>query len=280
MQDKEILIKEIGFAKGIFDVTKTYEETAVMEIQKVRRKTWEGRDFMYTLAGILQNILQYYRKEVDEYRSYRRPKDSVIVFISMSNKFSGDIASVAFSYFLKQVSGKDLIIIGEEGREMFKGAGENSPARKYSYFDFPLSEDSEKIAKITNAILEYQNIEIIYGKYISIITQKPEKTSLLGLKVDETLHAPVEILQYLFEPNLTEVLGYFEKEGSAVTFRQLLLESHLAELGSRINSMYTASSKIEKEVAKLESMLNIARKKGAYRKQLQGLAGMKLWERV
>lgn len=84
-------------------------------------------------------------------------------------------------------------------------------------------------------------------------------------------------VQYLFEPSMESVIAFFYTQIPAYRLIHSMQESNLAELGSRITSMYAASDRIEGEVARLFFKLRTAKKGASYKKQMQRIYGMFLW---
>ena len=61
-----------------------------------------------------------------------------------------------------------------------------------------------------------------------------------------------QITLYLFEPDLIELLAFFEGEMFTSTFEQTIRESQLAKFSSRMISMDKAGEKVKSELKKVE----------------------------
>ncbi len=58
--------------------------------------------------------------------------------------------------------------------------------------------------------------------------------------------------EFLFEPSIEKILGFFETEIFASLFDQTIRESQLAKLASRILAMDTASDNINREIKRTD----------------------------
>ena len=62
------------------------------------------------------------------------------------------------------------------GRTLFVSA---FPEKPYVYFDFPdYGIDSIKLSEIVSHLVPYEEIKVYYGKFESVVTQKPEFTTI------------------------------------------------------------------------------------------------------
>ena len=135
------------------------------------------------------------------------------------------------------------------------------PGKPFAYFELPdYGVDREKLEEVIKHLVQYEEIRIYYGKFQSVVTQKPEKRSIrAGTQVRSESNAPK--VDYIFEPTIEDILMFFETQIFASLFDQSLRESQLAKFASRILAMDRARQNIEKKVHELNlTKLSLAHK--------------------
>ena len=99
-------------------------------------------------------------------------------------------------------------------------------------------------------MVQYTEIKIYYGKFQSVVTQKPDIQNIAaGTTVSGDASAPKVL--YIFEPSVEDILMFFETQIFASIFDQSIRESQLAKFASRILAMDSASQNIERRITSL-----------------------------
>lgn len=276
MSSKITVIDEISAIKTLKQLTQVYGEVALMKMQKIRKKVLDNRTFILNLFSLYSEIQILYNRK-SKIRTSSEQKNQALVYISLPRRFSGGIAQKVFKYFLKKAkkTKKDVFILGVEGKKLWK---ESVPNKTCNFLPLPSEGDFETVRDIIKKLKNYKNVEIVYGKFSSIVRQEPDAVSLFEEKLSEEKMIYSDIVDYLFEPNLEEVWTFIIDQVPAYNFAQLLYESRLAQLGSRTNAMHTASERIKTKDEKLKQILRTIEKREQNKKQQQRFAGMLLWQ--
>lgn len=82
---------------------------------------------------------------------------------------------------------------------------------------------------------------------------------------------------YYFEPSLKTILAFFEDQVFTSILKQVVDESELSRLASRIKSMEDSLSSIEKEELLLRKAYLRTKRLMENNKQIQRIAGINLW---
>jgi F-type H+-transporting ATPase subunit gamma len=290
MLSKKLVASQINELNVLEMVTQAYAEIASMRMKKIRAFVLKNREFMGSIEDIFQEVLNSYRHRILSLAKERRlGKDKNITFLSHNGKKAavflsantglyGDIVSKTFELFIKEIEKENLevTIIGKLGKALFEQVKPNTP---YTYFDFPdYQTNEEQFVQIIKHLVAYEEIRVFYGKFQSAVAQVAAESSISAvtssLEKKEEIEKPV--IKYLFEPSLEEILMFFEAEIFASLLDQIIRESQLAKLGSRITAMSKATENINKslneiKLAKLKLSHNLAN-----RKQLNSLSGLLL----
>ena len=264
MQNKK-LKTEISELLTLKTVSNAYAEISSIRMGKIRNAVLVNRVFLDSINAIFKDVLASYSYELAENLKSKKKKQkitflahngkTVAVYLSANTGLYGEIVGKTFNMFLREseTPGVEITVVGKLGRTLFE---QSRPGVEFSYFDFPdyqISEDAW--GKIVGHLVPYQEIDIYYGKYKSVVTQEADvyKITAPSPYEDVVKKTPAKLPpKYIFEPSLDEVMMFFETEIFTSTFEQVLRENQLAKFASRITAMTKASDNISLLLKKRE----------------------------
>jgi len=268
-------ITDLGSLK---DLVRAYEQIASHRMKKTREDVLYNRKYMYSINEIFEEVRASYihmakkllkKKKGEKVTFLAHNGKTVAVLLSANTGLYGDIVKRTYNQFMEEINrgGSEVTIIGKHGLSLFLGAKPNHP---YTFFNLPeVSIETRDLAPIINHIVQYEEIHLYHGKFISVIKQEPENVTISAqVEIDD---ATTEKKSYLFEPSLEEILMFFETEIFASLFEQAVHESQLAKFASRVLAMDKADSNIRERLSKLNLMEMKARHRQSNRKQLNSL---------
>jgi F-type H+-transporting ATPase subunit gamma len=277
--------KEIAQVSSLQELTQVYGEIASIRMRKVRDYVLRNRNFLSSIEAIFKDAMRYYQKRLQESMKKGKVKEgekmtflahngrTVAVLVSANTGFYGNVVRDVFRKFIDDIEKEDLevTIVGRLGRTLFL---EEKPNIPYTYFELPdYGVDAEKLSEAIKHLVQYEEIRVYYGKYYSVVTQKPSTFSISAgkpvSKDDKT--TPIT---YIFEPSVEEILMFFETQIFASLFDQSIRESQLAKFASRILSMDRAGENIRKKLNELNLENLKYSHRIANRKQLNSLASV------
>lgn len=306
MQSLKELRENIDTVSAMGMVVQAMQEISVMKMQKERKGVEQTRYFLAQLSSIFYDVKMSYKNRIlrilsrknkgtDEFSSFVKNGKSVSVLLSSNGKLQGDIISKVFKHFIEGVKDKndDIIIVGKVGKEMYGNSGIKKQA---TFFEIPDSDVKiEDLKELVLALVNYQKIDVYYGKFESIVTQTAIVSNVSGYKTEDNVENllykdvkefenktkdgknPDEYRHFLFEPSLEEILQFFETQVFASLFKQTVSEAQLARYGSRIRSMSEAVSHIETERKSLFAKERRTKQMIGNKKQIERLSGILLW---
>ncbi len=256
--DAKLVKKEVETLMLVEIIAKSYAQIAGTRMRTTRTSVLKRREFLFAINEIFEEVRSSYKSE---YKSLSKkskdkitfvPKNGKIVsvFISANSGLYGDLVKRISEGFLEEVrnQGTEAVIIGRSGLSYFVESLKDHP---YTYFDFPDARlDNEMLGKIVRHLVAYDEIHIFYGQYKSIINQAPVVFKISSQDALPKEKEDKEVVKYLFEPDLEEILIFFEKEMFTSLLEQTLSESQLAKFASRMFSMEEAARKIKENLAK------------------------------
>ena len=277
------ITKEINQIKSLKNLTEVYGEIASIRMKKVRNFVLKNRDFLVSIEVIFKDALNSYSKKISELVKQGKIKEednltflahngrTVAVLISANTGFYGEVVRETFNKFINEIKNDnvEVTIIGRVGRTLFL---EEKPNHPYTYFDLPdYGMNTEKLSEAIKHLVQYEEIRVYYGKFYSVVTQRPTTFSIsAGKPVSKETKNPT--ITYIFEPSVEKILMFFETQIFASLFDQAVRESQLAKFASRILSMDRASDNIKNKLNEL-NLQNLKMSHNiANRKQLNSLA--------
>jgi ATP synthase F1 gamma subunit len=260
MNKKEIKSR-ISTLNLLVGLTEAYSQVSSQRMKKIRDGVITSRDYLSSIDSIFRELRNSHKREITKLAK-RRGKDMVTflahngktasVFIAANAGLYGDIVGRVFDSFIHEVRTKntEVTIIGKFGLSLFLSA---EPTRPYTYFEYPDYGDSpEDLAQITRHLVSYEQIHIYYGKFKNLAYQEPVSI-VIAAETDLGKESGEEkITQYLFEPDLSDILAFFEGEMFTSTFEQAIHEAQLAKFSSRMIAMDKAGEKVKDELKKVE----------------------------
>jgi len=277
--------KELTEVTSLHTLVEVYGEIASVRMMKIRDFVLRNREFLTAITDIFHDALESYAKKLSDLVKKGKLKKggkvtflahngkTVAVLISANTGFYGEVVQETFKKFIEDIRSQDFetTIIGRNGRVMFLGEEPNKP---YTFFELPdYGIDKSKLAEVVKHLVQYEEIRVYYGKYQSVVTQKPTTFSIsAGTPIREDVKEPS--VSYIFEPTVEKILMFFETQIFASLFDQSLRESQLAKLASRILAMDRAAENIKKRLSdlKIEGLKSAHRV--ANRKQLNLLGSV------
>lgn len=294
MAQRKLIIEELEALNSIKDLAESYEEIAAMEMQRIRNSVLKTRDYLVQLSDVFVDLKSSYTREVDDLITRRKKGDKslspilqkkgkkLLVYLSSNGKLYGAVTQQTFRLFINDVkkpeeAHSDIVIIGAAGKEMYEGSNVH---RKYDYFEIPDSKvDIDHIKQLMQKFLQYETVDVYYGKFGNVVKQAPAETSITGEDIfeDENVKPIMREDRFIFEPTLEKIFHFFETQIMTNLFSQTLLENQLARDVSRVNAMEQALLNIEEQSKVLTKIKNRIRHSTQNKKQLETIAGSILW---
>jgi ATP synthase F1 gamma subunit len=294
MPQKKIISENLEALNSLKDLAESYEEIAVIRMQKIKDSVLRTRDFLAELSDVFVDLKSSYDREVKDLLAKRKEggKDvfpllqkngkTLMVYLSSNGRLYGAVTQKTYKLFIQDLkkpegAAADILVIGSAGKEMF----ENSPSsRPFSYFEIPdIGVELTHIKQLMQKFLQYERVHVYYGKFDNVVNQTPIATSITGENIfeSEVVETVKREDKFIFEPVLEKIFYFFETQIIANLFSQTLLENQLARHASRVNAMEEALIHIDEESKKLIQARNLIKHQSQNKKQLETISGLLLW---
>lgn len=291
MPQRKIVLEELEALNSIKDLAESYEEIAVVRMQKIKDSVLKTREFLASLSDVYVDLKSSYGREVKELLEKMKKGDvhilptlqkngkTLLVYLSSNGRLYGAVTQKTYRLFIEAVKESkdkpvDIVIIGRAGKEMYENSGVGKP---FEFFDIPdTTVDITHIKQLMAKFLQYEQVSVFYGKFGNVVKQTPIESSISGQDIFET-ETPMQVARedrFIFEPDLEKILHFFETQIMANLFSQTLLENQLARHASRVSAMEEALVHIEEETKKLHAEQVRIKHLMQNKKQLETVSGV------
>ena len=251
-------------------ITKAMKMVAASKLRKVQGTMNTMRLFDADNQKILDHLLESGANEGSALLEVREEVKKVAYVVFVGNRglcgtYNSSVVRFLSDILSKETRPYEIIICGRWGSEIFKRF--NAPSAKSfdDLSDTPNQEEAVLVSEyLINAFLngDYDEIHLVYQKYVSALKQTPYDFKFLPLTLPEKSEdessegVGVEIL---FLPDPKTVLDKFLKIYTTNKLYLTMIEARVGEHTSRVNAMNSASDSTEKLIAKLQQFYNMAR---------------------
>jgi ATP synthase F1 gamma subunit len=292
MAQRKMILEELEALNSLKELAESYEEIAVVRMQKIKDSVLKTRDFLAHLSDVFVDLKSSYSREVKDLlarikkgdktlmKNLQKINKTLMVYLSSNGRLYGSVTQKTFKLLVADVKKSteadvDMVVIGKAGKEMYEGSSVGS--RPFEYFDLPDSDfNVDHIKNLMRKFLQYERVHIYYGKFGNVVQQTPIQTSITGEDIFET-ETPVQVPRedrFIFEPTLEKIFHFFETQIMANLFAQTVLENQLARHASRVNAMEEALGNIEEEGKKLNQQKTRIKHLLQNKKQLETVSGV------
>ena len=169
-----------------------------------------------------------------------------------------------------------LALVGRKGRDFFQRRGFDVRYEEVGLFQNVKWGHAQAIA--STAIKEFlgpdvSSVYLVYNEFRSVISQRVVIERLLPIPKLPSADAPVDGVDYLFEPEPTQLLETLLPFHVAVQVNRALLESSAAEHAARMTAMDAATRNAKEMVDRLTLYMNKVRQAAITREIIEIVAG-------
>jgi F-type H+-transporting ATPase subunit gamma len=247
--------RRIRSVKNTAQITRAMQMVASSKMQKAQQAALNYRPF----GAMASQIMGHLTADVADYRhplmEQREVRKRAVIVVGTDKGLCGALNSNLF----REVAGAgaaatQFIAVGKKAAQ-FLARTKRRLVAEFSYHDTPTYGECQAISRFAQDLLlkgEADAVEVLYTRFVSTLSQRPEKKLLLPIASVESARAEARDpaahpaaepphFDFLFEPDAATVLDrlmlYF------VDFRvaQILLEAKASEHSARMVAMKNAT---------------------------------------
>ncbi len=242
-------------------ITRAMEMVASSKLRHAQTKVSASRPYFEILLDTIRDIVGSGQGAESPYLIQRSVKRTAFVVIGGDRGLAGGYNSNLLKMAFSAMKGKDAVVlpVGKKATEFFKArqvpmlTEETQTAAEVSVGDcFSMAKQLCK----AYCRGEFDEIVVVYTKFVSVLSQVPEMLQLLPLSEEKTQETKLEMV---YEPNCEAVLEAIIPEYLGGVLYGALCESRASEQAARRTAMNAATQNAEEMIADLSLKFNQAR---------------------
>lgn len=256
-------------------VTQAYSEISATKLSKIR----SGMENNIKFASELSDLYHLLRQEAIKNDLQFSPKipGEVHLLITSNNRFYSMLERPLSKYFetstlSSQQNSKPVlrIVVGKTGPTFLKADHYSLPIQPIILKeDIPSQDELHELIKI---ISQYQTVFIYHSRFKTVLTQLPVVSEITRSLIKPNTNL-IEI-HYIFEPELRNILNFFESQILQISLEQTFLESELARTAARLISMDQAETKANAYLKEQTRILGTVKRSIENTKMMEMISGL------
>lgn len=242
-------------------ITRAMEMVATSKLRHAQTQVSEARPYFEILLDTIEDIVSSGRGASSPYLTQRPVKRTAFVVIAGDRGLAGGYNANLLKTAWKAMADKDAVVlpIGKKAVDFFKTrqipmlTDLRAEAADMSVGDcFSMAKQLCKAYRKG----EFDEIFVVYTKFVSVLSQTPQMLPILPLSPGETEKPAGEML---YEPDCETVLEAIIPEYLGGVLYGTLCESRASEQAARRTAMNAATQNAEEMIAGLSLKFNQAR---------------------
>ena len=243
-------------------IAQSYSEIANLKIKKIRSQVERNRVFFQEISAVFALIKKLAIKRQIQ---VVKPKKTVSLILTSNYRFYGSINSDLIDFFITatQKMDTDRIIIGKAAIDYFKAVKTSNFQQVLLKTDQP---DTTELLNLVNMIKDYNQVLVFYSSMKSLLIQQPTVSDITATSASEVavsqdkLSRQKEDFRFIFEPDLSKILQFFDSQIINLLLEGAFLESELSRTASRFISMDKAENEANKFIKDYEKLKAYAKR--------------------
>jgi F-type H+-transporting ATPase subunit gamma len=228
---------------------------AASKMRKAQQAALAGRPYAKLMNAVLAEVSFHAGDFTHPLMEKREGDRRGVILVSTDKGLCGGLNSNLMREAAKYPKESSVFIAAGRKGSQFLARTKRKLEAEFTYKDAPLFSEARAISRFARDLFlkgEVDRVDILFTNYISTLNQRPEALSLLPIGQLKGVAAGVhgtetaeELLkgatEFLFEPNVEEVLGALLPHYLNFQVYQILLEAKASEHSARMVAMKNAT---------------------------------------
>nr|UXE45795.1 ATP synthase gamma chain [uncultured bacterium] len=249
------LRRRIKSVKNTAQITKAMQMVAASKMRRAQQAALNGRPYASLLNEVLGNVTHYAGEFTHPLMEKREGGKRALVVVSTDKGLCGALNSNLMREAAKLDRDTTIFVAAGRKAAQFLSRTRRKLVAEFTYKDAPLFGEARAISRFVRDLFlkgEVDRVDILFTNFISTLTQRPEMRPLLPVgeikAVTVGIPHPTEeeklmygATEFLFEPNVDQVLGALLPHSLNFQVYQRLLEAKASEQSARMVAMKNAT---------------------------------------
>ena len=265
---KEYNVK-IASLKNTAKVTKTMNMVSSAKFRKAQDAQNNSRLYANQLKGVIGRLAGAAGSQTHPLMEVSENVSKALVVVFASDKglcggFNNNLIKFVKKWIAnegKSFSSIDYITTSKRATNGIKGIGNiiKRVEDKAASPDFATAKEIGELAQEKFIAGEYDEVFLVYNVFESALSQKPTMEKVLPLTAEKAEESKGPEIDYIYEPNRTELLSYLLPKSVNFAVFSAFLESAAGEHAARMAAMDSATTNAKKLIDLNTTLRNRAR---------------------
>ena len=247
--------RRIRSVKNTAQITKAMQMVASSKMRRAQQAALAGRPYAAMMNEVLGNVTLDAGDFSHPLMEKREVRKRCVILVSTDKGLCGALNSNLMREAAKLDREHTVFITAGRKAAQFLARTRRKLLAEFTYKDAPLFSEARAISAFAQELFikgEVDTVEVLFTKFISTLTQKPDFTALLPVgeikPVSAGIAQPEEeqeltrtAIDFIFEPGIEQVLGALLPHSLNFQLYQILLEAKASEQSSRMVAMKNAT---------------------------------------
>jgi F-type H+-transporting ATPase subunit gamma len=282
MASQREIRRRIGSAKNIKQITRAMQFVAASKLRRAQESTLASRPYREKLDEVIADLAAVLDGEEHPLLATPNldgPHSRLIIVITSDRGLAGALNTNTIRQVAREITERpgDLKVatVGRKGRDAMRRSRVPIAAHFEGFGDRPTFADVLPLARLVSddfIARTYDEIDIVYPRFVSTLVQKPVLEQLLPVRPAEDVSG-IPGNQFLFEPNPAPFLQALLPRYVATRLYQAVLESKASEESSRMVAMKNATENAQELIEDLTLSYNKVRQANITREMVEIASG-------
>jgi F-type H+-transporting ATPase subunit gamma len=247
--------RRIKSVKNTAQITKAMQMVAASKMRRAQQAALAGRPYAALMNEVLGNVTFYAGDFTHPLLERREVRKRCVILVGTDKGMCGALNSNLARETAKFDKSSTSFIAAGRKMAQFVARTRRQLAAEFSYKDAPLFGEARAISRFARDLFlneEVDQVDILFTRFFSTLTQKPEVRRFLPVgeikPINVGVPEPGEAAQlmhgateFLFEPGVDHVLGALLPHSLNFQLYQILLEAKASEQSARMVAMKNAT---------------------------------------
>ena len=247
--------RRIKSVRNTAQITKAMQMVASSKMRRAQQAALAGRPYAQLMNQVLGQVAAQTGDFSHPLMEEREIKRRAVILVGTDKGLCGGLNSNLMREASRLDKNTTVFITAGRKAAQFIGRTRRELAAEFTYKDAPLFGEARAISKFARDLFltgEVDRVDILFTRFISTLTQKPELRSLLPMGDIKPVSAgiphqepesgePAGTTEFIFEPNPDQVLGALLPHSLNFALYQILLEAKASEHSARMVAMKSAT---------------------------------------
>lgn len=269
---------ELKEAQTLKLLSSSFTEISAIKMKSSREQLRQNSEFYEDIKVLYRDI----RVGAEQKNLYTKmiPQSQLSVALTSNKRFYGTQNRDIIQRFLEGLEHHKTkgMVIGLTGQTILATTPVSQPIEVIIFRDdYP---STREIYNLLSRIEAYEKVYLYHPKFVNLMVQEATVTDMTYTpSAKEKQEA--ELKTFIYEPELEDILNFFETHVRFLLFRRSLLEVELARTSARLVAMISAESRATQLINKKSGELSRAQKSLTNARLIETISGAKRrWSQI